>query len=71
MTTERWREWGLSFEEWRECVEAAEELALLSPPGERTASADEIGAQLAVAKAAEELPPLDKVPARTVPIGAR
>ena len=67
---ERWRRWGLSVEEWTDCVEAAEELAELSM-GERTPSADEIAAQLAVAKAAEEqLPPADE-PLRSVPVKRR
>ena len=67
--TERWREWGLSFEEWQDCLEAAAELAMLSG-GERTASAEEIAAQLAVAKAAEELPTSYETESRSVPIGA-
>lgn len=67
---ERWRRWGLTLEEWRDCVEAAGELAEISM-GERTPSADEIAAQLAVAKAAEQpLPPSDE-PLRHVPLEGR
>lgn len=51
-----WREWGLTPEEWRDCVEAAEELRMLSDGHERTATAEEIAAQLAIAKAASALP---------------
>lgn len=56
---QRWQRWGLSLEEWEDCVEAAWELAELSS-GERTPTAEEIAAQLAVAKAAEE--PLPRSP---------
>lgn len=64
---ESWRRWGLSAEEWADCVEASLELAELSN-GERTPSAHEIAAQLAVAKAAEQaLPPSDE-PYRHVPL---
>lgn len=64
---ERWRRWGLSAEEWADCVEASLELRELSR-GERTPSAEEIAAQLAVAKAAEQ--PLDPTggPVRSVPV---
>lgn len=64
---ERWRRWGLSAEEWADCLAAAHELAELSH-GERTPSAEEIAAQLAVAKAAEQpLAPQDE-PRRSVPV---
>lgn len=54
---ERWRELGLTEDEWADCVEAAEELRELTLD-HATPSADLIAAQLAVAKAAESpLPP--------------
>lgn len=59
---EKWREWGLTEEEWSACQHAARELHELSPR-ETTASAEEIAAQLAVAKAAE----LDTVPRDWMP----
>lgn len=64
---QRERRWGLGSTEWADCVQAAWELAQLAP-GERTPTADEIAAQLAMAKAAEE--PGDDGPVRTVPIGS-
>lgn len=68
---ERWREWGLSLEEWQDCVEAAQELAELSM-GERTPRAEEVGAQLAIAKAAEAIPTpditSDTTPLRRIPV---
>lgn len=64
---ERWRRWGLTLEEWADCVLAARELAEQSM-GERTPTAEEIAAQLAVAKAAEQpLPPIDE-PVWHVPV---
>ena len=64
---DRWQRWGLSAHEWEDCVEAARELAELSG-GERTPSAEEIAAQLAVAKAAENDLPPDDEPLRRVPL---
>lgn len=52
MALERWRSLGLTREEWDECLEASRDLATLHP-GEKVPSANEIAAQLAVAKAAE------------------
>lgn len=49
---ERWRSWGLTQDEWQDCVEAARELARLRARDAMTA--EQIAAQLAVAKAAEE-----------------
>ena len=63
---ERWRAWGLSPEEWECCVEAARELRELHPPG-GAPTAEQIAAQLAVAKAAEEPEPAgfgQRVPVR-------
>jgi hypothetical protein len=48
----KWREWGLTPDEWDDCQAAAVELAELAGD-RRSPSAEEIAAQLAVAKAAE------------------
>lgn len=53
---ERWRAWGLTPEEWSDCLEAARELAR---QGRSAPSAEQIAAQLAVAKAAEETPAVE------------
>lgn len=48
---EKWRAWGLSWDEWQECRQAADELAAIG--AEHAPDAEQIAAQLAVAKAAE------------------
>lgn len=50
---DRWRDLGLTAQEWEECVQASRELAALHPHG-RVETPEMIAAQLAVAKAAEQ-----------------
>lgn len=64
---DRWRELGLTEEEWQDCVEAAAELREMAS-GHPTPSAALIAAQLAVAKAAERPRPPSWAPTRRVPL---